>query len=88
MSRNSFDIEINQIPPSFSFDEVAALPVAIATAVLGMYNQHPSSKSAHFIPPWEEAGLTAYSGKPVLIMGGASSVGQSGTSVLLHLALT
>ncbi|TBU29598.1 GroES-like protein [Dichomitus squalens] len=66
-----------KIPSGFSFDEVATLPVAIATAVLGMYNHHPSSKSAHFIPPWVESGPTAYAGKPALIMGGASSVGQS-----------
>ncbi|EJF65089.1 GroES-like protein [Dichomitus squalens LYAD-421 SS1] len=70
-------LSYTQIPSGFSFDEVATLPVAIATAVLGMYNHHPSSKSAHFIPPWVESGLTAYAGKPALIMGGASSVGQS-----------
>ncbi|RPD78285.1 GroES-like protein [Lentinus tigrinus ALCF2SS1-7] len=65
-----------QIPPKLSFDQAATLPVAISTAVLGMYNQRPESTSAHLIHPWNEAGHNAYAGKPILIVGGSSSVGQ------------
>ncbi|KAI0690189.1 GroES-like protein, partial [Cerioporus squamosus] len=65
-----------KIPANLSLDQAAAIPVAMYTAVLGMYNQHSESASAHLTPPWGEAEHPAYAGKPVFILGGSLSVGQ------------
>ncbi|TFK87156.1 GroES-like protein [Polyporus arcularius HHB13444] len=66
-----------RIPDNLSFDQAASVPLGLATAVCGFYNHfHSEAKSAKLIAPWEDGGSTAYAGKPILILGGASSVGQ------------
>ncbi|RPD59687.1 GroES-like protein [Lentinus tigrinus ALCF2SS1-6] len=66
-----------KIPENISFDQAASIPLCLATAVCGLYNHfHEDAKSARLIAPWEEGGSTVYAGKPILILGGASSVGQ------------
>ena len=48
--------------------------------MLALWDHNPrTEKSVQFTPPWEENGLTQYAGKPALIIGGASSVGQYGS---------
>jgi len=64
-----------KIPSNISFDEAATLPVGVATAALGLFDQY-SAGSAQLFPPWEEGGRGKYSGKPIVIFGGATSVGQ------------
>ncbi|KAI0634052.1 GroES-like protein [Trametes polyzona] len=65
------------IPENISFDQAASVPVALGTVILSLYNQHPDyPKTLRFKPVWEEGGTTEYAGKPALIIGGASSVGQ------------
>ena len=69
-----------QIPEGISFDQAASVPLALATIVLALWDHNPrTEKSVRFTPPWEENGLTQYAGKPALIIGGASSVGQYGS---------
>ena len=40
--------------------------------------------TAGLVAPWEEGGLGKYAGKPIVIFGGASSVGQYSTSWALN----
>ncbi|KAI9000500.1 GroES-like protein [Trametes punicea] len=66
-----------QIPENISFDQAASVPLALATVILALYNQQPNyPKTLHLKPVWEEGGTTEFAGKPALIIGGASSVGQ------------
>lgn len=66
---------VAKIPSNLSFDEAATLPVAIATVATGFYGSKPHG--AGLTLPVDEAGKGKYSGKPLLIIGGASSLGQS-----------
>ncbi|KAI0707035.1 GroES-like protein [Earliella scabrosa] len=66
-----------KIPDNVSFDQAASLPLGLATVFLALYNHDPSTeKTLRFPPFWEESGKGAFDGKPVFIIGGASSVGQ------------
>ncbi|KDQ52647.1 hypothetical protein JAAARDRAFT_210360 [Jaapia argillacea MUCL 33604] len=56
--------------------EAASIPLTLATAALGLYGKQPTKGSAGLSPPWEEAGRGKYKGKPILVLGGSSSVGQ------------
>ena len=69
-----------QIPNNISFDQAASIPSGLATVFTGIWSHHPKAQSVGFPAPWEEAGLTKFAGKPAFIIGGASSVGQYGTS--------
>ncbi|KAI0788293.1 GroES-like protein [Fomes fomentarius] len=75
------DIAI-EIPASLSFDDAATLPVAVATSAIPLYNKHESAKSAKLVAPWEEGGKTLYAGKPAVVLGGASIVGQGALQFL------
>ncbi|KAH7904144.1 chaperonin 10-like protein [Hygrophoropsis aurantiaca] len=63
----------SKIPPNISFDEAAALSVGIATAVIPLYSQSPVGIG--YQAPWD-GGRGKYSGQPIVVLGGASSVGQ------------
>ncbi|KAI0667952.1 GroES-like protein [Trametes maxima] len=63
-------------PDNLSFDEAATLPVCLGTAAITLYNKHHDASSFKLVAPWEEGGRGAYAGKPVVVLGGASSVGQ------------
>ncbi|KAI8999071.1 GroES-like protein [Trametes punicea] len=65
-----------KIPDNITFDQAASVPLGLATVVTGLYNHHPDGKSVSFPAPWEERGTTKFAGKPALILGGSSSVGQ------------
>ncbi|KAI0324003.1 GroES-like protein [Cubamyces sp. BRFM 1775] len=65
------------IPDNISFDQAASIPLGLATVVLALYNQHPDyPKTLRLKPVWEEGGTSEFAGKPIFIIGGASSVGQ------------
>ena len=68
-----------QIPANVTTDQAATLPLGLNTAVFGLYN-HEDGQIANcgLFPPWEEGGQGKYAGKPILVFGGASSVGQYG----------
>ncbi|CAA7267185.1 unnamed protein product [Cyclocybe aegerita] len=63
-----------KIPPSISYDEAASIPVALSTAYIGLYNQHPHG--AGLSAPLSPAEEGKYAGEPLIVLGGGSSVGQ------------
>ena len=64
------------MPSDITLDQAASLPLGLATAAAGLYNERASDSGAKkLIPPWE-AGKNLYGGQPILIFGGSSSVGQ------------
>ena len=65
-----------------SFDSAVTLPVSVTTAVTPLYNPSEASKSVHLTAPWEAGGLDRYAGKPAVVLGGTSAVGQAGMSVI------
>lgn len=58
--------------------------MTLTTAAVGLYNSKENGYGAGLYPPWEEGGRGKYAGKPIVIFGGASSVGQFG--MYTHLA--
>jgi len=54
--------------------------VAIIPFIVGLYAQQPEGL-AH-LAPWEEGGKDKYAGRPIVIMGGTSSLGQYGMRTL------
>ncbi|KAI0359645.1 GroES-like protein [Trametes cingulata] len=66
------------IPPNITFEQAASIPLALATDVLGLYNQSPMPQnvSLRLKPVWEPEGATAFAGTPAFIVGGAASLGQ------------
>ena len=71
----------SQIPPTLTFDGAATFPIAVATAAFGLYSPKEAGGIA-LTPPWEASGRGKYAGQPILVVAGASSVGQLGTSHL------
>ncbi|EPT00341.1 hypothetical protein FOMPIDRAFT_1023738 [Fomitopsis schrenkii] len=65
-----------KIPDSLSFDEAATIPLGLATAATGLFNESAKTNSVGLYPPWEDGGRGKYAGQPILVIGGASSVGQ------------
>ncbi|OSX57544.1 hypothetical protein POSPLADRAFT_1174092 [Postia placenta MAD-698-R-SB12] len=69
-----------KIPPNITFDQAATIPLGLATAALGLYT--PSAPegakfgSARLAAPWEGDGRGKYAGKPFVVFGASSSVGQ------------
>ncbi|EPQ55127.1 NAD P-binding protein [Gloeophyllum trabeum ATCC 11539] len=67
-----------KVPSQLSLDEAASLPSATIAAAFGLYGEvnEAGPGSAGLTPPWEAGGRGKYSGKPIFISGGSSSVGQ------------
>ncbi|KAJ3552135.1 hypothetical protein NM688_g4312 [Phlebia brevispora] len=66
-----------QIPDNLSVEQAAAVPVGLDTAALGLYAQPGERDGAGLSPaPWEAGGRGKYQDQPILVLGGASSVGQ------------
>ncbi|KAG2110911.1 chaperonin 10-like protein [Suillus discolor] len=61
-----------KIPASESFDSAATVPLGLDTAVVGLYGDQFGAK---ITPPWEEGSGGHESKKPIVILGGSSSVG-------------
>jgi len=71
---------VAKIPDSMSFDEAASIPLGLDTAAFALYSRHEvavAKFSVGLYPPWEEGGRGKYAGKPLVVIGGASSVGQN-----------
>jgi len=58
-----------------SFDQAASIPLGLATAAVGFYNKKDEG-GAGLSPSWEAGGRDKYQGKPIVVFGGSSSVGQ------------
>ncbi|TFK36722.1 chaperonin 10-like protein [Crucibulum laeve] len=63
-----------RIPERFSFDDVASIPLGLATAYIGLYNKKPYG--LEFESPVLRSSQGKYSGTPLVVFGGGSSVGQ------------
>ncbi|EMD31448.1 hypothetical protein CERSUDRAFT_127335 [Gelatoporia subvermispora B] len=50
----------------------ASISLALATAALALFDKG----SAGLSPPWEESGRGKFAGKPFVLFGGATSIGQ------------
>ncbi|KAI0667955.1 GroES-like protein [Trametes maxima] len=66
-----------KLPDNISLDEAGGLAAGANCAALGLYNKHPDAASFKLVAPWEEGGRGAYAGKPIVVLGGASTVGQN-----------
>ncbi|KAG6827874.1 hypothetical protein H0H92_010143 [Tricholoma furcatifolium] len=64
-----------KIPSKFSYEDVATIPVGLTAAYVGLYNVKPHGFG---LAQWggDPATQGKYAGKPIVILGGASSVGQ------------
>ncbi|KAI0705980.1 GroES-like protein [Cerioporus squamosus] len=65
---------VAKIPNQVSFEEGATLFSGIATVANSLYSHKPGTESLKLSPPWED-GRGKYSGKSILILGGATQVG-------------
>ncbi|GJE89860.1 zinc-binding alcohol dehydrogenase family protein [Phanerochaete sordida] len=66
---------VAKIPPGLTFNQAATLPLAVSAAVTGLYDRN-APNSFGITPPWEEGGRGKYAGEPILVIGGASGLGQ------------
>ncbi|EJD07075.1 GroES-like protein [Fomitiporia mediterranea MF3/22] len=64
-----------KLPPDISFDEAASVPLGLATAAVGLYGDRPTGVQK-YKPAWEDGGEGLYRGKPIVVFGGSTSVGQ------------
>lgn len=70
-----------QIPENISFESAATVTSALVTSFLALYNQQSEQESLRLKPFWKDGGSNAYAGKPIFILGGATSLGQSGEAL-------
>ncbi|EKM58622.1 uncharacterized protein PHACADRAFT_207433 [Phanerochaete carnosa HHB-10118-sp] len=64
-------------PSNITLDQAATIPITVATAALGLYDKKQKPHGGiGLTPPWEEGGGGKYAGEPIVILGGASGVGQ------------
>ena len=73
---------MTKIPNHLSFEAVASIPVCVTAAFLGLYNTKPYG--AGYIAPLDNSARGKYAGKPLIVVGGAGSVGQFGEWILFH----
>ena len=72
---------IHQITSNLTFDQAAAIPVAVISVAYGLYGRPdtvPLRRGLGLTPFWAEGGRGKYAGQPIVIIGGASNVGQLG----------
>ncbi|KAH8074786.1 chaperonin 10-like protein [Cristinia sonorae] len=72
---------VAKIPDNLTFDQAATIPLALATSAIAFYQKRlevDGGGGAGLLPFWKEGGRGKYSGKPILIFGGASACGQYG----------
>lgn len=65
-----------QIPAEFSYEAVATIPVGLTAAYVGLYNMRPFGLGLS--KPTESKNQGMYTDKPMVVLGGSSSVGQFG----------
>ncbi|KAI0665674.1 GroES-like protein [Trametes maxima] len=78
------------IPDNITFEQAATLPLALASVFIGLYNQYPGPEnlSLRLVPIWTPEGRAVYAGKPIFIVGGASSLGQYAIQLAKHAGYT
>ncbi|KAH7914132.1 chaperonin 10-like protein [Hygrophoropsis aurantiaca] len=73
-----------KVPQTLSLEQAASIAVAVAPAALGFYG--PKPRGFEYLAPWEEGGRNRYKDQPIIIMGGASSLGQFASSFKYEVA--
>ncbi|KIM40713.1 hypothetical protein M413DRAFT_446109 [Hebeloma cylindrosporum] len=63
-----------RIPPSVSYEQASTLPVVLTVSYVGLYNENPHGFG--LTAPVSEETQGIYGGTPIVVLGGASSVGQ------------
>jgi len=66
---------VAKIPDNISFQQAAAVPVGFGAALIGLYGK-TAAGGAELDAPWREGGRGKYSGSPIVVFGGSTSVGQ------------
>ena len=74
----SFLTSCLKLPSNITFEQAASIPLTLATAIVGMYADRETPEVPHYTAPWVDGGESKYKGEPIIIFGGASSVGQFG----------
>ncbi|PPQ92592.1 hypothetical protein CVT25_007284 [Psilocybe cyanescens] len=72
-----------KIPANWTYDNISALPGVLSCAYVALYNKSPFGLGC--APPISEATQGKYARTPIVILGGASSVGQIGIFLSVHL---
>lgn len=60
----------------------------MAAAAVGLYGPKVTMGGAALMPPWREDGKGKYAGEPIVIVGGATSVGQCSESLSAYICCT
>jgi len=64
-----------KVPQKMHLSDAVTIPLGLSTAALGLYAP-PDVGVAGLVAPWKESGKGKYRNKPIVILGGSSSVGQ------------
>ena len=72
----------SQLPDNITFEQAASVPLGVGTTTIPLYS--PSPLGVGLKTPWD-GGRGYYADQPTLILGGAGSVGQYGTSQPRHI---
>lgn len=59
----------------YHLNRLASIPLGVASAALGLYLDRADPGSKKLTAPWE-GGKGQYSGQPIVVFGGSTSVGQ------------
>ncbi|KAF7789619.1 hypothetical protein EIP86_000565 [Pleurotus ostreatoroseus] len=70
-------LAVGDVPANLTIDQAASIPVAFGTATIGLYCPPDNRGGAGLTAPWEEGGRGKYAGKPIVILGGSTSVSQA-----------
>jgi NADPH:quinone reductase-like Zn-dependent oxidoreductase len=68
-----------QVPPNITYDQAASIPLGLTTAYVAMYNIIPHGIG--MVNPVNPSGRGHYKDESFVVIGGASSVGQFGSSL-------
>lgn len=67
---------VAKVPDNISLEEASTIPLVLATAVLGMYDEKRPPRGGIGLTPIWEGGRGKYAGEPIVINAGSTSVGQ------------
>jgi NADPH:quinone reductase-like Zn-dependent oxidoreductase len=70
-----------KVPELMTFQEASTIPCAMVTAAFGLtlpYDSKAKLGGAGLKPFWEDGAKGCYKGRPIVVLGGSSSVGQFG----------